>query len=166
MAELGATPSRVTYVVLRSMRGPILVLLAVYATSMLGWVLIPGPAGHPEPMGFFHAFYFLTYTATTTGFGEIPYGFSDGQRIWGMVSLYAGVIAWIYAIGAIIRLFQNPHFQRALAERSFARRRSSHAHPDVCCGVRTLGARLYDGGDPQKRSPIDLTRWLDHRNSD
>ena len=35
------------------------------------------------------------YTATTTGFGELPVPFTDAQRMWATVSLYAGVIAWL-----------------------------------------------------------------------
>jgi hypothetical protein len=30
-------------------------------------------------MSFFHALYFMTYTATTTGFGELPGEFSDAS---------------------------------------------------------------------------------------
>ena len=33
---------RVTFIVLRFMRKPILVLVSVYAISMVGWVIIPG----------------------------------------------------------------------------------------------------------------------------
>lgn len=128
------------------MRGPLFLLIAVYATSMLGWVFIPGPAGNPEPLGFFHAFYFLTYTATTTGFGEIPQAFSDVQRMWAMVSLYAGVVAWLYAVGSIIQLYQNPHFQAALAERSFAGRVRRLSEPFVIvCGFGNRGSLLTRG---------------------
>lgn len=141
----GSTGSqRVPYIVLRYMRGPIFVLLAVYATSMVGWFLIPGIDG--EPMSLFHAFYFLTYTATTTGFGEIPAEFSDAQRMWSIVSLYAGVIAWLYAVGAIIGLIQNRHFQSALAERRFAGSVARLAEPFVIiCGFGNRGSLLTRG---------------------
>ena len=33
-------------------------------------------------MGFFDAFYFMSYTATTIGFGELPQAFNDAQRMW------------------------------------------------------------------------------------
>ena len=81
--------SRVLFLVLRFMRRPILVLVVVYAVSMVGWVMIPGPVigGEERSIGLFHAFYFLTYTATTTGFGEIPFPFTDAQRMWAIVSL-------------------------------------------------------------------------------
>ena len=113
----------ITYIILRYMRRPILVLIAVYATSMMGWILIPGidAEGNPRHLSFFHAFYFLTYTVTTTGFGELPYAFTDAQRMWGIVSLYAGVIAWFYALGSIFGLTQNPDFRASAAERRFAK---------------------------------------------
>ena len=118
-----ADTHRVIFIVLRYMRRPILALVTVYAISMVGWVTIPGVENGAvaEPMSFFHAFYFLTYTATTTGFGEIPFEFSDAQRMWSIVSLYCGVVAWLYAVGSIIRLLQNEHYRQSLAERRFAR---------------------------------------------
>lgn len=141
-------PHRVTFIVLRYMRRPILVLVSVYAISMVGWVVIPGVnvEGKPEPLSFFHAFYFLTYTATTTGFGEIPYSFSDAQRMWSIISLYAGVVAWLYAVGSIIRLLQNPHFRYALAERRFARFVARIREPFVIlCGFGNTGSLLARG---------------------
>ena len=86
---------QVTFIVLRFMRAPILVVIVVYAVSIGGMVMMPGPVvdGEVTHIGFFHAFYFLTYTATTTGFGEIPHDFSDAQRMWAIVSLYMSVIA-------------------------------------------------------------------------
>ncbi len=145
-ADVQATDAgRVTFLILRAMRRPILVLVAVYATSMAGWVLIPGAEGAP-PMSLFHAFYFLTYTATTTGFGEIPYEFSDLQRMWSMASLYAGVVAWLYAVGSIIKLIQNPHFAQALAERRFAKRVARMREPFVIvCGFGNTGSLLTRG---------------------
>ena len=78
--------SRVSYIILRYMRRPIMVLIAVYAASMVGWILIPGldDEGAPQNLSFFHAFYFLTYTVTTTGFGELPYTFTEAQRMWAL----------------------------------------------------------------------------------
>lgn len=143
-----AAPDRVTFIVLRYMRRPILALVTVYAISMVGWVVIPGTTvhGEQEPMSFFHAFYFLTYTATTTGFGEIPYQFSDGQRMWSIVSLYAGVVAWLYAVGSIIRLLQNPHFRQAMATRRFARFVTRMHQPFVIiCGFGNTGSLVARG---------------------
>jgi len=143
-----ASGDRVTFIVLRTMRRPIMVLVAIYAVSMVGWVMIPAVdvEGQPRHMSFFHAFYFLTYTATTTGFGELPYAFSEAQRMWGIVSLYASVVAWLYALGAIIRLIQNPHFQFALAERRFEKRVRAIVEPFVIlCGFGNTGSLLARG---------------------
>ncbi len=140
--------SRVTFIILRYMRRPIMVLIAIYATSMIGWILIPGvdAEGNPQNLSFFHAFYFLTYTVTTTGFGELPYTFTEAQRMWGIVSLYAGVIAWFYALGSIVGLVQNTEFQQSIAERRFAKGVARVTEPFcIICGFGNTGALLARG---------------------
>jgi len=139
---------RVGAIVLRQMRRPIMTLLVVYAIAVLGMTLIPGKEidGQIHYMSLFHSFYFITYTATTTGFGEIPYEFSEAQRIWAIVCLYVGVIAWFYAIGAIIRLVQNPHFRLALAERNFVKIVERIIGPFyILCGFGDTGSLLARG---------------------
>ena len=91
---------RVSMVVLRYLRRPVFVLIIVYAIGITGMALIPGQDadGNVEYMSLFHSFYFFTYTATTTGFGEIPHEFTDSQRLWAIFCLYIGVVAWLYAI--------------------------------------------------------------------
>lgn len=140
--------SRFVYIILRYMRRPLMVLITVYATSMTGWILIPGidAEGNPQSLSFFHAFYFLTYTVTTTGFGELPYAFTEAQRMWGIVSLYAGVIAWFYALGSIVGLVQNADFQQSIEERRFARGVSRISEPFcILCGFGNTGALLTRG---------------------
>ena len=99
----------IVFLILRRMRQPLLTLLVVYALSILGLTLIPGrdADGNVWHMSIFHAFYFVSYMATTIGFGEIPYAFTDAQRLWVSLSLYASVIAWIYAFGTILALVQD-----------------------------------------------------------
>tara|TARA_R110002167_G_scaffold29013_18_gene97030 strand:+ start:1356 stop:3092 length:1737 start_codon:yes stop_codon:yes gene_type:complete len=140
--------SRVTSIVLRYMRGPILVLVVVYGVGIIGMSLIPGEdgQGNTSPMSLFHSFYFFTYTATTTGFGEIPYKFTDQQRLWAILCLYMGVIAWLYAIGSIFKLIQNHHFITAVAERRFARTVAAIREPFVIiCGFGDTGSLLARG---------------------
>ena len=122
--------SRVTFIVLREMRRPLMTLLIVYAFSILGMVLIPGPEinGETQYMSIFHAFYFMTYTATTTGFGEIPFEFSNAQRFWAILCLYVSVVSWFYAVGSIIRLLQNPFFLSAVGVARFAKLFRLHPH--------------------------------------
>ena len=61
--------NRVAAIILRFTRGPILVMIVVYAIGIIGMALMPGQDvdGNPQRMSLFHAFYFFTYTATTTG---------------------------------------------------------------------------------------------------
>ncbi len=72
-------------------------------------------------MSFFHAFYFVSYMGTTIGFGEIPYAFTDAQRLWAIVGIYATVITWLYSIGATLSAFQDASFQSLLKENAFRR---------------------------------------------
>ena len=140
----GSDLDRVAAVVLREMRGPIFCLLVVYSVGIIGIVLIPGTDG--THMGFFHGFYFMTYTATTTGFGELPSEFSEAQRMWAIACLYMSVVAWIYSIGAIVRLVQNPYFTQALAQRRFAKRVSALSEPFIIiCGFGDTGSLLARG---------------------
>jgi len=139
---------RVSMVVLRYMRGPVFVLIVVYAIGITGMALIPGQDadGNLVYMNLFHAFYFFTYTATTTGFGEIPLEFSDAQRLWAIVCVYMGVVAWLYAIGSIFRLVQNPHFLLALNEHRFAGLvRRIHQPFYIICGFGDTGSLLARG---------------------
>ena len=139
---------RVTAVVLRYMRPPVFVLITVYAVGIFGMALMPGQDadGDPTRMSLFHAFYFFTYTATTTGFGEIPHEFTNEQRLWTTFCLYMGVIAWLYAIGSIIQLVQNPHFVQAVSERRFARAVRRIREPFfIICGFGDTGSLLARG---------------------
>ena len=135
-------------VVLRYLRKPFFAVVLVYAVGITGMALIPGQDadGNPEYMSLFHAFYFFTYTATTTGFGEIPNDFTDEQRLWAIFCLYTGVIAWFYAIGSTIRLLQNPHFIQAMNERGFARTVKRIKDPYfIICGFGDTGSLLARG---------------------
>ncbi len=139
---------RVTMIVLRHIRRPIFVLIIVYAIGITGMALIPGKDadGNVEYMSLFHAFYFFTYTATTTGFGEIPNAFTDTQRLWTIFCLYMGVISWLYTISSIWRLVQNPHFLLALNEHQFANTVKRIEHPFfIICGFGDTGSLLARG---------------------
>lgn len=148
MSSATSDLDRVAAIVLQLMRGPILVLLFVYAIGISGMSLMPGVDGdgNPTRMNLFHSFYFFTYSVTTTGFGEIPHAFSDEQRLWATVCLYMGVVAWLYAISAIIRLAFHPELLRAIAERRFARSVNSISEPFfILCGFGDTGSLLARG---------------------
>lgn len=137
--------NQVVFLILRRMRAPLVVIIVAYAVSILGLVVIPGTddAGNPWHMDFFHAFYFVSYMATTIGFGEIPYAFTDGQRMWVVVTVYLTVIAWLYAIGKILTLIQDPAFKQAVVEQAFARDVSRMGEAFyIVCGYGDTGSML------------------------
>ena len=124
------------------MRTPLILLICAYALSVLGFVLIPGQddQGQPWSMDFFHAFYFVSFMGSTIGFGEIPYPFTGGQRLWTLFTIYATVISWLYAIGTMIALIQSPLFQAATTRNSFQRRVEKIRQPFyLVCGYGNTG---------------------------
>lgn len=114
----------VVLLLLRRMRLPLIILITTYAIAILGFVLIPGidDQGHPWRMDFFHATYFVSFLGSTIGLGEIPFAFNDAQRMWSTFIIYAVVISWLYAIGAILTMMQDPGFRKVLAFTAFARK--------------------------------------------
>src|SRR4029079_10742007 len=112
------------FMALRRLRAPLITLIVVYAVSVGGLALVPGLGadGHPQRMTIFHAFYVMSFTATTIGFGEIPYPFSDAQRMWITFSIYMSVIGWAYTLASVIALANDPIFRGLLARAHFARR--------------------------------------------
>ena len=115
---------KIIYLLLRRMRLPLIILISVYAISIIGFTLIPGvdDQGNPWRMDFFHAIYFVSFLGSTIGFGEIPYPFTDAQRLWTTIIIYAAVISWLYAIGTILTLVQDQGFRRVMAQSALGRR--------------------------------------------
>ncbi|MCP3870488.1 MAG: potassium transporter TrkA [Gammaproteobacteria bacterium] len=133
------------FLIFRRMRWPLITLVSAYSIAVLGLVLIPGQdaAGEPWRMDFFHAFYFVSFMSTTIGFGEIPYEFTEGQRLWVTFSLYMTVVVWVYAIGNILALVQDHTFQHAVNELFFARRIRRQREPFyLVCGYGQTGTAL------------------------
>lgn len=130
LPELGPHLSSAgVFLVLRRMRVPLVVLILIFAVSVLGLSLMPGQGadGRPERMGLFDSFYFMSYTATTIGFGELPNEFTTEQRMWVTFVIFLSVTGWAYAIGSLLSLMQDSGFRQALARRSFTRAvRSMH----------------------------------------
>ena len=70
------------WLLLPRLKAPLIALIITYSVSILGLVLIPGqePGGGVYYLSFLDAFFVVSYTATTIGFGEIPHPFTALQK--------------------------------------------------------------------------------------
>ncbi len=110
-----------SWIVIRRLRWPFLVIVVTFAISILGMVLIPGQddKGNVYHLNFFDAFYFVSYMASTIGFGESPYAFTYPQKLWVSFTIYLTVIGWFYGIGTIVALIQDEVLHKELARAAF-----------------------------------------------
>lgn len=137
-----------TSLILRQMRAPLIVIITVFSIATLGMVVIPGvdAQGQPWHMDFFHALYFVSFTATTIGFGEIPYPLTDAQRIWVLITIFFSVIGWFYALSKIVSLIQTPIFKRAVIHSNFKRSLNQiNQKFYLVCGYGETGQDLVEG---------------------
>ncbi len=112
---------------------------------VFGFTLVPGidPNGRPWTMSFLNAFYFVSFLGTTIGLGEIPHPFSDAQRLWATAAIYATVVSWLYAVGALFNALQDPVFRRILHEGHVERLvRRLHEPFHLICGYDDAGSRV------------------------
>lgn len=137
----------IIYLVLRRLRAPLIQLILSYTIAVVGLTLIPGKDadGNIWYYSYFHSFYFFSYVATTIGFGEIPYEFTDQQRVWVAFCIYLTVITWLIAIGKIIALLQDPAFQAAVSKYRF-NKKIKHIGQKFCivCGYGETGEILVN----------------------
>ena len=92
------------WIILQKLRTPLLVIIVTYSIAILGMVLIPGmdDKGNVYHLTFFDAFYFVSYMASTIGFGEAPYAFTYQQKLWVSFCIYITVVGWFYGLGALV----------------------------------------------------------------
>ena len=111
------------WIILQKMRVPFIVIILTYTIAIIGLVSIDGvdANGNAYKMTIFDALYFISYTATTIGFGETPYSFTYSQRLWVTFSIYLTVMGWFYGIGTLIGLLQNKLFLNEIARVKFKR---------------------------------------------
>lgn len=111
------------FIILQRMRRPILVIVITYTIAIIGLLVIDGvdPDGSHHQMTIFDAFYFVSYMATTIGFGETPFEFTYPQRIWVVFSIYLTVLGWFYGIGSLVSLLQDKLFIQELEKAKFSR---------------------------------------------
>lgn len=149
----GVTPPTAFFVVLRRMRAPLIVLIVIFSVGVAGLMVIPGqsPTG-PWRMSFLDAFYFMSYTASTIGFGEIPQAFDAGQRMWVTLVIFLSVVGWAYAIGTLLSLLQDSTFKAAWAVQRFRRQVARIREPFwILAGHGQTGALLGEWLDDLDR---------------
>lgn len=111
------------WIVLLRMRMPFIVIIVTYTIAITGLLLIDGvdDKGNIYHMSIFDAYYFVTYTANTIGFGETPYAFTYPQRMWVSFSIYLTVLGWFYGIGTLVSLLQDKVLLEELRRNKFRR---------------------------------------------
>ncbi|NPA29691.1 MAG: portal protein [Epsilonproteobacteria bacterium] len=135
------------FLIIKRMRTPMFVLVITFAISILGMVLIPGvdDQGKPYHLSFFDAFYFVSYMATTIGFGESPYAFTYPQKLWVGFCIYLTVIGWFYAIGSIVSLVQDKVLAAQIALANFQRKIRKMEEPFIIfVGYNTMTRQIID----------------------
>jgi Trk K+ transport system NAD-binding subunit len=149
--ESSSQASSTIFLVMRRMRAPLITLIVIFSVSVIGLTLIPGvdANGNVARISLFESFYFMSYTATTIGFGELPYPFTAGQRLWVTFAIYLSVVGWAYAIGSLLTLLQDQSFRQALALRRFTGRVARLREPFLLLvGFGRAGellAKAFDG---------------------
>ena len=149
------------FLVLRRMRLPMILLVSIFTIAVAGLALIPGvdAAGAPRRMTPFESFYLFSYTATTIGFGEIPYALTTQQRMWVTLCIYLTVIGWAYTIGALFNLLQDHGFREAVAMQGFARRVRGLSEPFlVLAGYGQMGKAVAQALDDLGRRCVVVDR--------
>lgn len=143
--------SSLFFLILRRMRLPLILVVVVYTVCTTVLAVIPGvdADGNPTPgMGLFTAFYVISYTGSTIGFGEIPVPYSPDQRLWMIVSIYATVIGWSYTIVNVIALLNESGFQLAMQNSRFLRQVRALREPFyIVCGYGETGRLVCQGLD-------------------
>ncbi len=146
-----AMMSDVFFLILRRMRFPLLLVIGVYTICTAGLAMIPGTDanGNPTaPLTVFEAFYVVSYTSTTIGFGEVPHPYNAAQRMWMTFTIYVSVAAWTYSLFNVIALLQDQGFQSAVRISRFNRRVSQIREQFyIVCGLGETGRLVCHGLD-------------------
>jgi Trk K+ transport system NAD-binding subunit len=102
------------YIIISKLRQPIIALIVIYSVGILGMKVITGTDLNdlPYQLTFFEAFYIVSYTSTTIGFGETPYPWNDNQKMFMLFFIYSSVICWIWAINSIITILRDKEMER------------------------------------------------------
>lgn len=168
---MSSTKQPVVNLILKRMRTPLILLITVWTLSIVGLTQIPGVEtdGEPRYLTIFEAFYFVSYMATTIGFGEPHFGFTDTQRLWVSFTLYLTVVSWLFAIGNIISLLQDPALRREWRRQRFVKQTARiNEKFFIICGYGETGEMLLEhltekgyqcvviDNDPERINLLDL----------
>ncbi|MDR2930745.1 MAG: NAD-binding protein [Propionibacteriaceae bacterium] len=148
------------FIVLRKMRRPLLLMLAIMTFSVIGLSMMPGvvqPDGSSGRLNAFEAFYVFSYTATTIGFGEVPHAFSVEQRWWVVASIYLSVVVWAYTIARLMSLLQDAGFIAAYTAQSVRRTITHMRQPfTIVVGYGYIGRSVVRTLDARGRRAVVL----------
>lgn len=149
-----AASSDALFILMRRMRWPLVIVLSVLSFDAFGLSLIPGQDdnGNVYYMTLFECFYFMSYMASTIGFGEYPYSLTTAQRLWVTFSIYTAVLAWGYALGSLLSLMGDRAFRDAIALQRFVRQVRQLREPFlIIAGYGQMGQRVAETLDLQGR---------------
>jgi len=95
--------------VISTLTPPLIFIILTFAIAVLVLSLLPGVdnAGNIYYLSFFESFYFTLITATTIGFGELPYDFTIAQRWWTIHVIIFTVMSWFFVLTRIVSIFRD-----------------------------------------------------------
>jgi len=130
------------------MRTPIITLILTYFFSTLAMISVPGidDAGNPYYMSFLDAAYFIAIMQSTIGLGEIPYAFTEAQRVLVYLLILPNVVAWLYSVGTLLGLILDKQFQSTFQSARFSRQVRRLKEPFfIVCGFGNTGSQTVSG---------------------
>ncbi len=133
---------------MRRMRTPFIILILIYFFSTLAMISVAGMDDHGNPyyMSFLDAAYFIAIMQTTIGLGEIPYAFTEAQRVLVYLLLLPNVVAWLYSIGTLLGLILDKQFQSVFQRNRFSRQVRRLKEPFyIVCGFGNTGSMTVSG---------------------
>jgi hypothetical protein len=156
--ESSSQASSTIFLVMRRMRAPLITLIVIFSVSVIGLTLITGvdANGQPARISLFESFYFMSYTATTIGFGELPWPFTPEQRLWVTFSIYLSVVGWAYAIGSLLTLLQDRSFPAGPGAATVQPEGGAAAGALSCCWPATAARASCS---PRPSTPSASSSW-------
>jgi Trk K+ transport system NAD-binding subunit len=138
----------IVWLTMRRLRSPLIILILVYFLSVMAMVMVPGvdDNGQPYHLNLLDAAYFIAILSTTIGLGEVPYPFSNAQRMLVFIIILPNVVAWLYSVGTILSLFLDREFKGVLQRSRFIRQASWQGESFyIVCGFGNTGSMIVRG---------------------